>query len=265
MKLKFASIFIAFLFLSAFTERQTPVTIYMIGDSTMADKDVRNENQERGWGQMLPDFLKAGIMVDNHAMNGRSSKSFIDEGRWDAVVAKLKKGDYVFIQFGHNDEKTEEKLHTVPGGSFDENLRRFVKESREKGAIPVLFNSIARRNFPPPGQKEHQYTYDTEGDVLIDTHGEYAESPRQVALEMDVPFVDMMRLTHQLVSAMGPEESKKLFMWIPEGIYDAHPNGKMDNTHLNIHGGRVIAGIAIREVAKIIPGLAPYVCDPEAK
>ena len=111
-------------------------------------------NLERGWGQMLPGFLTDDVRVDNHAMNGRSSLSFINEGRWDTVLSKLKSGDYVFIQFGHNDEKPAEKLHTVPGSTFDGNLRRFVRETREKGAHPVLFNSIVRRNFPPEGATE---------------------------------------------------------------------------------------------------------------
>lgn len=240
-------------------EKEQRITIFMIGDSTMADKEIKNGNQERGWGQMLPDFLTEDIVVKNHAADGRSSLSFINEGRWDKVLSELRKGDYVFIQFGHNDEKPAEELHTVPGQSFDNNLRRFVREARAKGANPVLLNSIVRRNYPPPGCTEHQYTYETEGEVLVDTHGAYAESPRRIAKEMDVPFMDMTRLTHDLVAGMGPEESKKLFMWIPPGVYDFCPDGKVDNTHLNIYGGKVIAELAIREVAKVVPAITPFI------
>ncbi|WP_288180115.1 rhamnogalacturonan acetylesterase, partial [Bacteroides sp. CAG:633] len=137
-----------FLVFTAFKADKPAITIFMIGDSTMADKDLTGGNPERGWGQMLPGFLSEEIRVDNHAVNGRSTKSFIDEGRWDKVLSLLKKGDYVFIQFGHNDEKTDPKRHTdAGGGSFDANLKRFVTEARAKGAIPVLFNSIVRRNF----------------------------------------------------------------------------------------------------------------------
>lgn len=236
-----------------------PVTIYMIGDSTMADKDVKNENQERGWGQMLPTFLKGRIKVENHAVNGCSSKSFINEGLWDAVLAKLKKGDYVFIQFGHNDEKVEEKLYTIPRSTFDENLRRYVNESREKGAIPVLFNSIVRRNFPPPRQTIHQYTYETEGDILVDTHGEYRISPHRIAMELNVPFIDMNKLTYDLVAGLGRESSKDLFMWIPSGTYAFCPKGKVDNTHLNIYGAKVIAGITANEIRKVVPKLAKFI------
>ena len=257
---KLLYVFCALLFFSAFTSgKKDIITIFMIGDSTMANKSLKNGNIERGWGQMLPEFLIGDVRVDNHAMNGRSSLSFINEGRWDAVLAKLKKGDYVFIQFGHNDEKASEKLHTDPGTTFDDNLRRFVRETREKGAYPVLFNSIVRRNFPPEGVTEPKGSYEVEGNVLVDTHGEYLNSPRRVAEEMDVPFVDLNKLTHDLVVDLGVEKSKSLFMWVPAGIYDFCPKGKIDNTHLNIYGGKVVAGIAMEAVAKVVPALAPYV------
>ncbi len=260
MKQKILFLFISMTFLSFVSvERKDIITIFMIGDSTMANKSIRHDNLERGWGQMLPGYLTEDVRVDNHAMNGRSSLSFINEGRWDTVVSKIKKGDYVFIQFGHNDEKPATNLHTVPGGTFDDNLRRFVNETRAKGAYPVLFNSIVRRNFPPGGTSEHQGSYLKEGDLLVDTHGEYLVSPRRVAKEMNVPFIDMNKLTHDLVSGMGREESKKLFMWVPKGIYKFSPQGKIDNTHLNIYGGRVLAGIAISEVAKAVPALAPFI------
>lgn len=260
LRIKLLSALCVLLLFSAFTiEKKEVVTIFMIGDSTMADKSLKNGNQERGWGQMLPGFLTDDIVVDNHAKNGRSSLSFINEGRWDTVVSKLKKGDYVFIQFGHNDEKLSEKLHTVPGSTFDDNLRRFVRETRVKGAYPVLFNSIVRRNFPPEGATENKGSYEKEGNVLVDTHGEYLNAPRNVAREMDIPFVDMNKLTHELVVGMGVEKSKELFMWIPAGQYDFCLKGKIDNTHLNINGGKVVASIAVEAVAKVVPGLAQFV------
>ena len=133
----------------AMPEPTDTVTVFMIGDSTMANKPLAKENQERGWGQMLPIYLQGKIKVDNHAVNGRSSKSFMDEGRWDKVMEKLRPGDFVIIQFGHNDEKEKSPdRYTVPGGSFDDNLRRYVNDTKSKGATPILMNSIARRNFP---------------------------------------------------------------------------------------------------------------------
>lgn len=251
----------------------------MIGDSTMANKKLDGGNPERGWGQMLPGFLSEDIRVDNHAVNGRSSKSFIDEGRWDKVLSLIGKGDYVFIQFGHNDEKPGLDRHTDPGTTFDANLRRFVNETREKGGIPVLFNSIVRRNFglrtdtatladavkqddavlDPRGSARPLEEQPQEGDKLIDTHGAYLDSPRRVAEELNVPFVDMNRITHDLVERLGPVESKKLFMWIPANTVPLLPQGREDNTHLNVHGGRVVAGLAIDAIAREVPELATYV------
>ena len=212
--LKFVSLLLSALiaYMPIKAEKADTITVFTIGDSTMADKSLDNENQERGWGQMLPGFLTGKIRVDNRAKDGRSSKSFIDEGRWTDVLKKLKRGDYVFIQFGHNDEKTAAGLHTVPGGTFDDNLRRFVRDARAKGAHPVLFNSIVRRNFPPSANVPHQGSYEFEGRVLVDTHGAYLDAPRHVASELKVPFVDMNKLTHDLVTEMGVERSKTLYM-----------------------------------------------------
>lgn len=253
--------------LTAFKAERRVTTVFMIGDSTMANKKLDGNNPERGWGQMLPGFFTEDIRVDNHAVNGRSSKSFIDEGRWDRVIAQVQKGDYVFIQFGHNDEKPDEARHTDPGTTFDANLRRFVRETREKGGIPVLFSSIVRRNFRvdstavlkddhPDEATGHHYE---EGDELIDTHGAYLDSPRRVAQEEGVAFIDMNRLTHELVQGMGPEESKKLYMWIPANLVPACPKGKEDNTHLNIYGARVVAGLAADAVAEALPALGKHV------
>ena len=264
-----------FVLLAAFQAEKPVITIFMIGDSTMANKDLIGGNPERGWGQMLPGFFTEDIRVDNHAVNGRSSKSFIDESRWDKVLARIKKGDYVFIQFGHNDEKPKADRHTDPGTTFDANLRKFVNETRAKGGIPVLFNSIVRRNFGTGADtaavqaavNQDDYRKDAgketsagqSGNRLIDTHGDYLLSPRNVARELNVPFVDMNKITHDLVEGLGPEESKKLFMWVEPHTVPAMPKGREDNTHLNIYGGRVIAGLTVDAIAKAVPALAPYV------
>ena len=250
---------------SAFTSDKT-ITIFMIGDSTMANKPLEGDNQERGWGQVLGGFFSEEIVIDNHAKNGRSSKSFIDEGRWDVVLRKMKPGDYVFIQFGHNDEKANPDRHTDPGTTFDANLKRFVTETRAKGGIPVLFNSIVRRNFrvnenavAEDDYRKIKLTELPEGDVLIDTHGEYLNSPRNVAKEMDVPFVDMNKLTHDLVQGMGAEASKKLYMWIPANKFASCPQGRQDNTHLSVYGARTITRMTVEAIAEAVPALKPYV------
>ena len=259
---------VAFVLCSAFRADKPVVTIFMIGDSTMANKKLDGGNPERGWGMVLPGFFSEDIKIDNHAANGRSSKSFISEGRWAKVISKVKKGDYVFIQFGHNDEKADSIRHTEPGTTFDDNLRRYVNETRAKGGIPVLFNSIVRRNFVQPkdasitkdirrtpGEKEQP----KEGTFLFDTHGAYLDSPRNVAKELGVVFVDMNKITHDLVQELGPVESKKLFMFVAPNQIPAFPKGREDNTHLNVYGARTIAGLAVDAIGKEIPELAEYI------
>lgn len=258
----------ALILFSAFRADKSVITIFMIGDSTMANKKMDGGNPERGWGMVLPGFFSEDIKIDNHAANGRSSKSFISEGRWEKVISKVKKGDYVFIQFGHNDEKADSTRHTVPGTTFDENLRRYVNETRAKGGIPVLFNSIVRRNFVQP--KDASITKDVrrtpgekeqpkEGTILFDTHGAYLDSPRNVAKELGVTFIDMNKITHDLVQELGPVESKKLFMFVEPNQVPAFPKGREDNTHLNVYGARAIAGLAVDAIGKAIPELAKYI------
>ncbi len=264
--------------LCSVSQPQHKTTIFMIGDSTMANKSLEGRNPERGWGQMLPGFLSDDIAVDNHAKNGRSSKSFIDEGLWDAVLAKIQPGDYVFIQFGHNDEKPKEDRHTDPGTTFDANLERFCNETRAKGGIPVLFNSIVRRNFgeanasavaaavnqddafyADPNATKAAGTVESKSARLVDTHGAYLDSPRNVAQKLNVPFVDMNLITKNLVEDLGPEDSKSLFVWVEPNTVPAIPKGRQDNTHLNIHGARTITSLTIDAIAEAVPELKPYV------
>ena len=256
---------VAVLLLSAF-KADNVVTVFMIGDSTMANKSLDGGNQERGWGHVLGGFFSENIRVENHAVNGRSSKSFIDEGRWQKVLDRIRPGDYVLIQFGHNDEKADEKRHTDPGTTFDDNLRKFVTETRSKGGIPVLFNSIVRRNFGENANaiaaddvRSEKSTAVEEGDKLVDTHGKYLDSPRNVAREMKVCFIDLNDATRQLVESYGVEGSKKLFMWIPEGVSPACPKGRQDNTHLNVFGARRVASLAADSLASHFPELAKEV------
>lgn len=260
------ALLVAMLLLMTSSSKQV-ITIFMIGDSTMANKPLKDNNPERGWGMALQGYFKEGVRIDNHAVNGRSSKSFIDEGRWDKVLQLIKPGDYVFIQFGHNDEKNSPERHTDPGTTFDDNLRKFVRESREKGGIPVLFNCVVRRNFVAKDGKpdDDEALRDTkfgeavaEGDVLVDTHGEYRNAPRNVAREMKVPFVDANSITHDLEQGLGAEGSKKLHMWFLPGENEAVPDGRQDNTHYNIHGAHVVAGLLADAVVKVVPALKKY-------
>ncbi len=251
------------------SSREPEFTVFMIGDSTMANKDTTGGKQERGWGMVLQQYFDNKVLVDNHAVNGRSSKSFIDEGRWDKVLAKIKPGDYVFIQFGHNDEKPQPERHTDPGTTFDDNLRKFVNETRSKGGIPVLFNAVVRRNFAIKQQKndddEKLRNLDAkvggnviEGDTLYDTHGDYRIAPANVAKELGVTFIDANAITHELEQGLGREASKKLHMIFAPGEHPSLPNGRWDNTHYNIYGANQVALLLIKAVGDEIPQIRTH-------
>jgi lysophospholipase L1-like esterase len=220
-----------FLLLSCGAEKK--ITIYMIGNSTMSDKPNPDKNPERGWGQMLPVFFNENVTVKNFAVNGRSTKSFINERRWDSVLAELKPGDYVFIQFGHNDQKFKDSLrYTNPYTAYRRNLIKFVNDARKKGGIPVLFSSIVRRKFNDYG-------------TLEDSHGAYPFIVREVARELNVPFVDLQLKSEDLVISLGLEQSKELYLWIEPGAYEMYPDGKQDNTHFTEKGATEMARLAV--------------------
>lgn len=257
--------------LLSFNERKT--TVFMIGDSTMANKKLDGGNKERGWGMVLQCYLDDDIRVDNHAVNGRSSKSFIDEGRWEKVRSQIQEGDYVIIQFGHNDEKAQPKRHTDPGTTFDANLRKFVRETRERGGIPILMNAVVRRNFfkQAPENKDDEKLRDTkgvaaapeEGDTLYDTHGAYLLSPRNVARETGAKFIDANRITHDLEQGLGREESKRLHMWFKPGEEPSIPQGRQDNTHYNVYGAHVVARLLVKAIGDVCPQLAKHIVYPD--
>ena len=260
------------LFASALPEKTT--TIFIIGDSTAANKDISKGKLERGWGMVLQSYFDDNIRVDNRALNGRSSLSFINEGRWDAVLKSMKPGDYVIIQFGHNDEKPKADRHTDPGSTFDYNLAKFVRETREHGGIPILMNCVVRRNFfvkAPEIDDDEKLRTQTfkdgvkmvEGDTLIDTHGLYRVAPRDVAQRMNVHFVDANRITHDLEQGLGTEASKKLHMWFLPGTEPSEPKGKQDNTHYNIYGAHTVARLLADALCQEIPVLKKYRCDAD--
>ena len=223
----------------AFQNKPAAPAIFLIGDSTMAErKEPVEVNPERGWGQALHLYFRDEVAIHNHAVNGRSSKSFIDEGRWDKVMELLKPGDYVLIQFGHNDQKFKDPTrYTNPTSGYYHNLSRFVVDTRSKGAIPILLTSIVRRNF-------------NEFGTLEDTHGIYPLIVRQVANDLDVLLIDHLSKTEKVVLGLGPERSKEIYFWIEPGTYDKLPDGKQDNTHLSEKGAVLYAGMvagAIRQ------------------
>ncbi|MCA9196172.1 MAG: rhamnogalacturonan acetylesterase [Planctomycetales bacterium] len=221
------------------------VTVFMIGDSTMADKPVIPENPERGWGQLLPLYFDTSVRIENHAVNGRSSKSFRDEGRWDVVLQRIKAGDWVIIQFGHNDQKTDAARHTDPFESYTANLLRFAQEAQEKGGRPILATPVARRRF------------DSEGK-LQSTHGDYPDAVRKLAAQHHFPLLDMTAKSAGLLERLGPERSEALFVWSRPGEYDRFPDGNQDNTHFNALGATRMCDLAVTELQQVAGELAKY-------
>ncbi len=229
----------------AFGLPERKVTIFMIGDSTMADKPL-NDNPERGWGQLFPQYFNSDVQVRNYAVNGRSTKSFIKEGRWDSVMKYLQKDDYVFIQFGHNDEKIEDSnRYAAPQTLYRQNLIRFVKDARSKGANPILVTPVMRRKFDANGG-------------FVDQHGEYPGVVRAIAKEMNVPLIDLHKSSQAMIEQHGVEGSKKLFLWIDPKHFTATPDGKKDDTHFSEYGAASMASLVCAEMQQKNLPLAKY-------
>jgi len=234
--------FIVLIVLFAFKwYKETPV-IHSIGDSTMCNFEESYLNKFggegypiRGWMQMMPEFVKPGVKINNVARSGRSSKSFRDEGFWDKVKGQIKPGDYVFIMFGGNDQKPDTLRHTDPWTTYKQNLINYVKESKKLGANPVLFTSIVRRKFDKSGK-------------MVDTYGDYILAVRAVAKELNVPLVDLNKLSAELVQSYGVEQSKELFLYIEPGRFSKLPEGKKDDSHLCVEGARKIAELAAKSM-----------------
>lgn len=212
----------------------------------MADKPHDPPNPEHGWGELLPRYLRDPAAVINYATNGRSTKSFIDEGRWQKLVDALQPGDWVIIQFGHNDEKSQDpKRYAAPRGDYQKNLRRFIAEVRAKGATPVLATSVARRKWDAAGK-------------LLDTHGDYPAAMREVAEAEKVPLLELNRLTTVLEEGHGVEGSKRLHLHIPAGAYTRKPDGWKDDTHFSAYGADRVAALAVQEILRLQLPLAEW-------
>ncbi|HVQ36329.1 MAG TPA: rhamnogalacturonan acetylesterase [Pyrinomonadaceae bacterium] len=242
MKISFAVFLV--LLLSSLGVGQQQITIFLAGDSTMAAK-LPNKRPETGWGEELQNFFDASkVNVENHAQNGRSTRSFIAENRWQAIVDKLRKGDYVFIEFGHNDQKVNTDRYASPV-DYRKNLERFVADVLRKEGIPVLLTPVMRRRFDEAGR-------------FYDTHGEYPEAVRGAAAEYKVAIIDMHRKSEVVLKQHGPEDSKKLFLQLKPGENPNYPAGIEDNTHFSPQGARIMAGLAVEGIREQKLGLAKY-------
>lgn len=228
--------FLSIIILMSFALPTKKIKVYLIGDSTMSVKQISNY-PETGWGMPFAYFFDESVTVDNRAQNGRSTKSFMTEGRWKSVTDSLKAGDYVFIQFGHNDEVKTKKTYTTEE-EFKNNLGKYVSESLKAGAFPVLITPVARRSF------------DAEGMVL-ETHQVYSEIVRRVARETNVPLIDLDKESMLLLQKMGVEDSKSLFNKLEPGQNPNYPKGIDDNTHFNEYGARRMAELVLSEIKKL--------------
>lgn len=224
--------------------------IFWAGDSTVQTNDITTYPQT-GIGQVFSLYLKEEYTVCNHAKNGRSTKSFMDEGRLAQIDAKIGEGDFLFIQFGHNDEKDQDPArYTVPGATFDENLRVFINVARKHGAHPVLITPLERRCFEDNGMLG-------EG-----AHGPYVEAIKNVAVAEDVPLIDLHAKSRKVMIEVGADKTVEWFMNIEPNTYASCPEGKKDNTHLKYAGAVTFAGL-VAEGLKECGGIyAQLLVDP---
>ncbi len=248
--MKKLAIFLAAFVLTLNMGAQDKIVLRLMGDSTMADKDLSYENPERGWGQRIKSHVDTNVIVANYAQNGRSTKSVQTLGIWDNVKRDLKAGEYLFIQFGHNDSKESDTTrYAAPWGDYQKNIRLFVDHALSVGAKPILFTPVSRRWF------------DGDGKLKTDCHGDYPAAVTAVAKEYNLPIIDANTITQEWLISLGDEASRQYYMWIDKGTNPRHPDGKVDNTHTKINGARKIVELLLPEIVKVIPELADHVVD----
>ncbi|HRI25505.1 MAG TPA: glycosyl hydrolase family 28 protein [Ferruginibacter sp.] len=236
----------------SFLVPEKKITIFLIGDSTMANKPL-DDNPERGWGMYMPKFLTGEVEVQNHAVNGRSTKSFINEHRWDTVMSRLKEGDYVLIQFGHNDQKVEDSNRSAPAHTlYKDNLVRFVNDVRSKGANPVLITPVMRRKFDENGK-------------FVDQHGDYPGVVKEVAAAMNVPLIDLHKSSEALIVKEGVEGSRRLFLNIPANHFKNYKGKEEDNTHFSEYGAASMASLVCQSIKEQNLGMAKYLRPSDFK
>jgi lysophospholipase L1-like esterase len=242
--------FIAFLLAFSFPEKKK-ITIWMCGDSTMSIKEPK-AYPETGWGMPFAFFWDSTVRIENRAKNGRSTKTFISEKLWQNVIENVKEGDYVIIQFGHNDEAKEKTERYTTPEEYKNNLRKFISESKTRKVIPVLFTPVSRRKF------------DAQGNVF-ETHKEYSALVHEVGASEKVPVIDLDKKTRELYQQFGNENSRWLFLQLKPGEHPNYPEGRDDNTHFSELGARLVAQLALAELKILFPELAERVIKPAVK
>ena len=217
--------------------------IYLIGDSTVDD----NRAPFRGWGWALPRYVREGVEVRNYALSGTSTRSFRELGLWESVERRLSAGDLLLIQFGHNDEKDDER-HTDPDTTYPRNLLRYCEDALVKGAHPVLLTPVSRRFFAG-------------GGTLLYTHGEYPRTVRKLAEETNIPLIDLEKDSRELYLSLGEEKTAELFVRLAPGENPDFPDGHDDKTHFNAYGADRICGLVVNGMRRI-PACVPFLKQP---
>jgi lysophospholipase L1-like esterase len=246
---KCLTLIVLFIHLSFVPAKQVKLRLFMAGDSTMSIK-APTAFPETGWGMPFTSFWNENLQVVNLAKNGRSTKTFRSEGLWQSIMTAIEPGDYVFIQFGHNDEVKEKVGSYTTPDEFTSNLKQYIAETRQKKATPVLFTPVARRKFDAAGKP-------------VETHEAYAALVRQVAEAEQVTLIDHDRLSMAVLGKMGEEDSRLLFLQLKPDEHPNYPAGKEDNTHFNELGARLMAQLVLQEIKLKIPELLQYVVRKE--
>ena len=247
------SLLLCIFLLTAFAfPQKKKIKIFIAGDSTAANKEVK-AFPETGWGMPFAYFFDSTVTVDNRAKNGRSTRTFISEGLWQKLIDDVHDGDYVLIQFGHNDEVPSKIGSYTPPDDYKANLSRFVGETRNRKANPVLLTPVSRRQFDSTGR-------------IKETHEIYSNLVRDVAKQYHVPLIDMDEQSKVLLQKFGAENSKLLFMQLEPGEHPNYPEGRNDNTHFNELGARKIAQLVLSGIKELHLELAERIRPPlEAK
>lgn len=210
-----------------------PITIYIVGGSS-AQSFTPDRSPLAGWGQMMQPFFDREVTIDNHSMSGKSSKSFIEEGRLQPIAQSMKQGDYLLIHFGHNDAAEGER-HTEPFTTYPKYLTKYVKTAQSRQATPILVTPVSKRKFSDSGE-------------FIPTLPDYAEAVRQLAEQLHVDVIDLNRTSAALFQQWGREWTQRLFLWLTPGEHPSYPDGKQDNSHFNEYGALVIAKLVVEEM-----------------
>ncbi|MBS0661960.1 MAG: pectate lyase [Verrucomicrobia bacterium] len=226
-------------------------TLFLAGDSTVADQPEA-ETPQRGWGQGLRELVQPPLQLDNRARNGRSTRSFRDQGLWQQLLDALRPGDWVIIQFGHNDEKAEDPArYAAPDTDYRANLVRFVREVRARGAEPVLATPVARLRWDAQGS-------------WADTHGAYPDAVRAVAQAEGAPLLDLEARTRTCFAGLGPDLASRLFLHLAPGEHPRWPDGVRDDTHFSLAGARTVAGLVADEIRRRRLPLARFLREDPA-